>query len=62
MKTHWEVQVTENEQGETILPFPPDLLAQEGWLEDDEIEFVATENNSFTLVNISKQKRLSEAA
>jgi hypothetical protein len=39
MNKSWEVILEEDENGEVILPFPPELIKRYGWLEGDEIEF-----------------------
>jgi len=39
MNKSWEVILEEDENGEVILPFPPELVKRYGWLEGDQIEF-----------------------
>lgn len=39
MTNSWEVIIEEDEHGELILPFPPELIKKYNWLEGDEIEF-----------------------
>jgi hypothetical protein len=39
MNNSWEVVLEEDENGEVVLPFPPELIERYGWLEGDQIEF-----------------------
>jgi hypothetical protein len=39
MNKSWEVILEEDENGEIILPFPPELIRDYGWQEGDEIDF-----------------------
>lgn len=46
----WELSVEEDpETGETILPFPPDLLANLGWKEGDVLEWSDNGDGSWSL-------------
>jgi len=39
MNDSWEVILEQNDDGEIILPFPPELIKRYDWLEGDEIDF-----------------------
>lgn len=43
----WTVSVDES----GVLIFPPDLIAELGWKDGDELEWTAQSNGSFLLVN-----------
>jgi len=55
-RTHWTVKVEEDENGDLVLPFPADLLAQMGWDIGDELAWEEAFNGSFTLKKIDKSK------
>tara|TARA_R110000868_G_scaffold241996_2_gene497561 strand:- start:408 stop:584 length:177 start_codon:yes stop_codon:yes gene_type:complete len=46
---HYEVITQEDENGDLILPIPPELLAKLGWKENDTIHFSPSPNGGFTL-------------
>jgi len=46
---NWIIQVEQDENGELLLPFPPDLLAQMGWSEGTDLFWIDNENGTFTL-------------
>jgi hypothetical protein len=48
--THWTVTLEEDpETGDLILPFPPDLLEQMGWVEGDTLLWNMQEDGSCIL-------------
>ena len=49
----FEVTVEEDEEGNAILPFPPEMISEIGWLEGDELEFTINEDDSAYITNIS---------
>lgn len=55
-RTHWTVTVEEDENGDLVLPFPADLLAQMGWDIGDELAWEEAFNGSFTLKKIDKSE------
>lgn len=51
----YEVITQEDEvTGDLLLPIPPQLLAQLGWTEGDEIEFTVDEQGKYILKKSSK--------
>lgn len=56
MQDSWTVTIEEDENGDVILPFPPELIKKHGWLEGDEIDF-EIEDRSIIIVNLSAKKR-----
>lgn len=56
MKNSWEVILEEDEYGEVILPFPPELIERYGWIEGDEIEF-KIKDRSAILINVTAKAR-----
>jgi hypothetical protein len=45
MTNSWTVEVEEDETtGELLLPFPPDLLSQVGWIPGTELKWEVTED------------------
>jgi hypothetical protein len=56
MKNSWEVILEEDEYGEVILPFPPELIERYGWVEGDEIEF-EIKDRSAILINVTAKAR-----
>lgn len=51
----YEVITQEDEvTGDLLLPIPPQLLAQLGWTEGDEIEFAVDEQGKYILKKSSK--------
>ena len=49
--TSWTVTVEQDENGELLLPFPPDLLAQMGWSEGTDLFWIDNENGTFSLTD-----------
>jgi antitoxin component of MazEF toxin-antitoxin module len=47
--TGWTIVLEEDESGELILPLPPDLLEQAGWVEGDTIIWSVQEDGSILL-------------
>ena len=56
MDQSWTVTIEEDENGDVILPFPPELIKKYGWLEGDEIDF-EIEDRSIIIINHSAKKR-----
>jgi antitoxin component of MazEF toxin-antitoxin module len=56
MQNSWTVTIEEDENGDVILPFPPELIKKYGWLEGDEIDF-EIEDRSIIIINHSAKKR-----
>ena len=59
MNNSWEVILEEDENGEVILPFPPELIERYGWLEGDNIEF-EIKDRSAILINTTAKLRETE--
>ena len=54
-QTRYEVITQEDEvTGDLLLPIPPQLLAQLGWSEGDEIEFAVNEEGKYILKRANK--------
>jgi hypothetical protein len=54
-QTRYEVITQEDEvTGDLLLPIPPQLLAQLGWSEGDEIEFAINEEGKYILKRSNK--------
>jgi hypothetical protein len=54
-QTRYEVITQEDEvTGDLLLPIPPQLLAQLGWSEGDEIDFAINEEGKYILKRSSK--------
>jgi hypothetical protein len=60
MNNTWTVTVEEDAEGNSILPFPKEMLEQVGWLEGDELDFVVGDNDTCTVFNLSWEKRQAE--
>ena len=57
MTDKWTVLTKEDpDTGDTIIPFPDDMIAQLGWLEGDTLDF-DIKDDCVILVNISHNKR-----
>jgi hypothetical protein len=54
--TSWTVTVEQDENGNLLLPFPPDLLSQMGWSEGTDLFWIDNENGTFSL----KEKKNDE--
>jgi antitoxin component of MazEF toxin-antitoxin module len=52
----WEVTIEEDKDGELILPFPPELIRENGWQEGDELEFEIQER-CILITNTTAKKR-----
>lgn len=59
MNNSWEVILEEDENGEVILPFPPELIQRYGWLEGDEIEFEIIDGGA-VIINTTAKMRENE--
>lgn len=55
--SNWTVTVEEDEEGNTILPFPKDMLEQMDWREGDTLDFQMNDNESCSIVNLSWEER-----
>jgi hypothetical protein len=49
--TSWTVTVEQDENGELLLPFPSDLLAQMGWSEGTDLFWIDNENGTFSITD-----------
>ena len=56
MNNSWEVILEEDENGEVMLSFPPELIERYGWLEGDEIEFELGDGFA-TIINSTAKMR-----
>lgn len=56
----WVLPVEEDSDGEQYITFPPDLLEQAGWKEDDVLEWIDNGNNSFTLKKLEEPMEKAE--
>lgn len=58
-KQTWTTTVEEdpNDPEECIITFPEDMMAQLGWEEGDELEWIETETHEYILHNITKDGR-----
>jgi bifunctional DNA-binding transcriptional regulator/antitoxin component of YhaV-PrlF toxin-antitoxin module len=56
MNNSWEVTIEEDEHGELILPFPPELIEKNGWIEGDELEFEIREG-AIIITNLTEKIR-----
>jgi len=56
MNNSWEVTLEEDENGEVVLPFPPELIERYGWLEGDQLEFEIRDRSAI-IINISAKHR-----
>lgn len=50
----YEVRTHEDENGDLILPIPPDLLKELGWKEGDEIDFTLDSKGRYILSKVFK--------
>lgn len=53
----WTVQCTEDENGDTILPFPEEMLKQMDWREGDVLDFEMNNDDSCLVVNLTWEAR-----
>jgi hypothetical protein len=53
---NWIITVEQDENGELLLPFPPDLLAQMGWSEGTDLFWIDNENGTFSLKEKEKDE------
>ena len=60
MNNSWEVILEEDENGEILLPFPPELIQRYHWLEGDQIDFDIKENH-VVITNLSAKLRENTA-
>lgn len=51
----WVVNIEETENGEVILPFPPEMLTDLGWVEGDTLNWEDNGDGSWTLSKIDKK-------
>jgi hypothetical protein len=50
MSKSWTITLEEDtESGDLILPFPPDLLLEAGWVEGDTLEWTDLKDGSWSL-------------
>lgn len=57
MKTQWTVITEEDENGDTILPFPEDMLIECDWQEGDILNFIVQDDGSCIVENLTKNDR-----
>lgn len=58
MTNTWVVTVEEDaETGDTILPFPEDMIQKCGWQEGDTLDFQINDDNTIIVVNLSLNER-----
>ena len=53
----WTVTIEEDEDGNAVLPFDPEMLAMLDWREGDTLDFQVNPDNSCTITNISWTER-----
>lgn len=54
-KTSWEVTVElDPDTGELMLPLPADLLAMQGWVTGDELDWIDNGDGSWTIQKVEK--------
>lgn len=58
--TSWTVTVEQDENGELLLPFPPDLLAQMGWSEGTDLFWIDNENGTFSITDKKDESTTGE--
>lgn len=51
----WVVNIEETENGDVILPFPPEMLTDLGWVEGDTLSWEDNGDGSWTLSKIDKK-------
>jgi hypothetical protein len=50
----WTVTVEEDpETGDLILPLPPELLKQQGWVEGDTLEWVRNSDGNYSIFKVT---------
>jgi hypothetical protein len=57
MNNMWTIQVEEDEDGNTILPFPEDMLEKMDWRAGDTLDFHMNYDESCSIVNLSREER-----
>ena len=60
MTKYWEVILEEDENGDVLLPFPDELIQNQGWLEGDAITWEVKEGYAI-LINTSAKMREQES-
>lgn len=48
----WEVTLEEDEDGNLILPIPPEVLEMAGWKEGDELDWKEHDDGSYVLEKV----------
>lgn len=56
----WTLTVEEDESGEAVLTFPPDLLETTGWKEGDTLSWRNLGNGSWSLTKYSNDVTIEE--
>lgn len=51
----WEITLEEDDQGNIILPIPPEVLELAGWKEGDELEWKERDDGSYVLEKVSNK-------
>lgn len=54
----WTVFVEEDSDGELILPFPPELLAETGWQEGDVLQWIDRGDGTWELKKQQNNEQL----
>lgn len=57
--TSWILNVEEDEQGEYIITFPPDLLEAAGWKAGDNIKWIDRGNGAWQLEKVDNETQES---
>jgi hypothetical protein len=57
--TSYTITLIEDENGDVILPFPPEFCEQNDWRTDDILKFILNDDESCTIINISREERVS---
>lgn len=52
----WTVIIDEDSEGNSILPFPDEMIKELGWLEGDDLDF-ETKDGEIVIINRSLEKR-----
>jgi hypothetical protein len=55
----WIVTVEEDDAGDAIITFPPDLLEQAGWKEGDTLQWIDLNNGSWQLKKVDNDSKES---
>jgi hypothetical protein len=56
----WTIDVQKDENGDAMIEFPPDLIEETGWKEDDRIRWIDRGDGSFEMKKVDTQFVLVE--